>query len=123
MKKYRSNSDITFNVLIEGLRKHINFYPITSGGSEFTTDDEKVQKALESSHLFNTQFKLVEEEMVSEVKKGKEEIKLTDVEEINNLPDAKSYLIEKGVKEETLKNKPSIVKAAKVLGLNFPNLK
>jgi len=126
MKKYISNSEIAFNVLVNGKRNHISFNPLTKGGSEFKTNDAKLQEALENSPLFGLDYTLSEEAMAQGEEKnegGEDDTKLEDVEDITNAADAKSFLIEKGVSEDLLKTKPSIKKAAKSLGFKFSNLK
>lgn len=124
MKKYISKSEISFNVLVNGKRNHISFNPLTKGGSEFKTNNEKLQEALENSPLFGIQFTLSEEtvEDKEEKKGGEDDPVLVDVEDVTSAADAKAYLIEKGISEDLLKTKPSIKKAAKSIGINFPNL-
>lgn len=125
MKKYISKSEIAFNVLIDGKRRHVSFNPLTKGGSEFKTSDAKLQEALEGSTLFGKDYTLSEEVVESEENNegGEDDTVLVDVEDITSAADAKSFLIEKGISEDLLKTKPSIKKAAKSLGFKFSNLK
>ena len=125
MKKYISKSEIAFNVLIDGKRRHVSFNPLTKGGSEFKTNDTKLQEALEKSHLFGSNYTLSEEVVEDQeiIEGGEDDTVLVDVEDITNAADAKSFLIEKGISEDLLKTKPAIKKAAKSLGFKFSNLK
>lgn len=126
MKKYISNSEIAFNVLVNGKRHHISFNPLTKGGSDFKTSDAKLQEALENSPLFGDLYTLSKETVVQSEEKnegGEDDTLLEDIEDITNAADAKSFLIEKGISEDSLKTKPSIKKAAKSLGFKFSNLK
>ncbi len=125
MKKYISKSEIAFNVLIDGKRRHVSFNPLTKGGSEFKTNDAKLQEALEGSPLFGKDYTLSEEVVENEEKNegGEDDTVLVDVEDVTNAADAKSFLIEKGISEDLLKTKPAIKKAAKSIGFKFPNLK
>lgn len=125
MKKYISKSEIAFNVLMEGKRRHVSFNPLTKGGSEFKTSDTKLQEALEKSPLFGDYYTLSEDVVEGEEipEGGEDDTVLVDIEDVTNAADAKSFLIEKGVSEDLLKTKPSIKKAAKSIGFKFPNLK
>lgn len=58
-KTYRSKSDISVNVVMpSGKSLHVAFTPVTGGGSTFTTNDERVQKALEGHYRYGKMFKL-----------------------------------------------------------------
>ena len=123
MKKYISKSLISFNIKVNGKRRNISFDPVSRGGSVFITNSETIQDALEKNPLFNDQYFLVEtilEEIKLENNKEKD-LELEDIE-IDNLPDAREFLIEKGVNSNSIKNKVGIKSAAAKLGYSFPNL-
>lgn len=58
-KKYIAKSHIGITVSVGNNRyTHVSFSPVTRGGSVFYTDDEKLQKALESHPRYGKLFKL-----------------------------------------------------------------
>lgn len=53
-KTYISTTVLSFNVKLEGAKKHMSFTPLTLGGSMYTTSDGKLQDAIERHRLFQT---------------------------------------------------------------------
>jgi len=107
--------------------------------SFFTTNDHKIQEALEKSKLFNSIFRLadvIEEQVAYEVVEDKKDISTesiteTEVEvtenqkvypDVTRVQDAKEVLIELGVSPKLLKNKEEVLSQAKAIGVVFPNL-
>jgi hypothetical protein len=105
--------------------------------SFFTTNDPKIQEALEKSKLFNSIFRLadvIDEQVTYEVVEDKKDVStesITETEvtenqkvypEVTRVQDAKEVLIELGVSPKLLKNKEEVLSQAKAIGVIFPNL-
>lgn len=59
-KNYKSYTQVAFSVTLPGGgTKRISFSPRTGNGSVFITDDERIQKAIESHPNFGKKFFLV----------------------------------------------------------------
>lgn len=105
--------------------------------SFFTTNDPKIQEALEKSKLFNSIFRLtavIDEQVTYEVVEDNKDVStesITETEVTENqkvypdvmrVQDAKEVLIELGVSPKLLKNKEEVLSQAKAIGVVFPNL-
>jgi len=122
----------------EKVKKRISF----TGGmrkpqrvnGKFTTADEKLQKAIESSPGYGKKFILMKgkgkgmianaEKQAPKKDEGNEPIV---AEEVKTISDAKNFLTDKdndlGVKVSEVPNKEAILQKAKELNVEFPNLK
>lgn len=58
MKIYTARSEISVNVTAGGIRRHVKFQPVSSGGSVLSTDDPALQAALEAHPRFGSLFGL-----------------------------------------------------------------
>ncbi len=59
IKTYKANTNISINVVLPSKKNlHVSFVPLSDGSSTFTTDNEYVQKAVESHYNFGKLFKL-----------------------------------------------------------------
>lgn len=73
-KTYYSRSDISISVLINGKGAHVSFTPVSGGGSVFTTEDEKIQTAVEKHHNFGKLFNLRPENVVKKPAEKKDKV-------------------------------------------------
>lgn len=74
-KVYKANSVAHIVVVVNGKSRRVSFAAKTGGGSTFRTDDEALQKAIESHYRFGELFHLAE---TIEDKKPKKAAKPTD---------------------------------------------
>lgn len=123
MKRYTSSSDISINVRKEGKNVHISFDAITGGGSQFYTDDESLQKAIESHPRYGELFTLkdepvkVPEPVVEQPEQDDSTVK------VGSLADAKDYLVRNfDIPRSNLKTKQRILEAAQTVGITFEGL-
>lgn len=60
MKKYKANTNVSVNVVLPSKKNlHISFIPLSDGSSVFQTDNEDIQRAIESHYNFGKLFRLV----------------------------------------------------------------
>lgn len=74
IKTYKSNTNISINVVLQSKKNlHISFTPLSNGSSLFTTDSEEVQTAIERHYKFGTLFRLhaVQDQSVAKEHVGK----------------------------------------------------
>ena len=109
--------------MINGKRRHIVFDTFSRGGSEYSTDDEDEQKAIESKPFFGTICYEIEE-TEPEIIQGNEDSNTysEEVSGITNCADAKAFLIERGATGD-FKTKAEIKKAAEEAGIKFVDWK
>lgn len=136
-KKYISDSDISFNLKIDGKRLHISFDPQYKGGSVYLAEAKEVQTAMEKHPDFGVLFRLSEDESVdlSEIdmsNSNSDEPKLDadgnpilseQIEEVTTCAEAKEFLKERGVPVSKIQNKAAILEVAKSMNIEFINLK
>ena len=59
-KTYKANTNVSINVVLPSKKNlHISFMPLSNGSSVFTTDNEELQKAIESHYRFGSLFRIV----------------------------------------------------------------
>lgn len=124
MKRYTSSSDISINVRKEGKNVHISFDSITGGGSQFYTDDESLQKAIESHPRYGELFKKAPAEpvVVAHVAEEQHEEEPGSVK-VGSLADAKDYLVRNyDIPRSNLKTKQRILEAAQQVGVTFEGI-
>ena len=101
-KTYKANTNVSINVVLPSKKNlHISFMPLSNGSSVFTTDNEELQKAIESHYRFGSLFRLVGESNIpvkketskreKNDKKTSTEIDATTAEESNE-KDAESAI-------------------------------
>jgi hypothetical protein len=117
--------------MVDGVPHSIEFRngttrPFVRNG-KFTTDDVKLQKAIEEDVSYGRQFILITP--VGDSHTEKEPVKEVDLEPIENdsntVQGAKKFLLEKypdKVKISTLTNRNKVVEAGVSLNVTFPNL-
>ena len=60
IKKYKANTNVSINVVLPSKKNlHISFIPLSDGSSVFQTDNEDIQRAIESHYNFGRLFRLV----------------------------------------------------------------
>ena len=124
MKVYTSKSQVSINIKTQNGYSHINFSALTAGGSIFYTDDEEIQKGIESHPRYGKLFKfskelLPKEESAEEMPKSKAEKGVSKIK-VTDLNEAKDYLCEQyGVSRTKLRSKQSIEAAAAERGIQF----
>ena len=143
MKKYIAKSHVAVCVTFaNGSHKHINFFPKTTGGSVYYTDNKDEQDALEAHPKFGKLYKVDNEfnETVAAqpanapspavsgeegqnpangADKGDTLITIT----VTDLNSAKDYLCDKfGLSRTKLKSKTSIINAARENGVVFSGI-
>lgn len=66
-KTYKAKTNVSINVVLASKKNlHVTFMPLSDGSSVYSTDNEDIQKAIESHYRFGSLFRLIE---VSEEKK------------------------------------------------------
>lgn len=130
-KTYKSNSrNLTLFLTVKGRVRSLRFSDMgaTYGYSIFITSDPNVQSALEHSKKFGTEFFLVNEEKHA---KSAEEAQVTEQKpvdasypKITRVQTAAQLLEEKyGIDPATISSKVDVLRHAKSLNIEFPNLK
>ena len=61
IKTYKANTNISINVVLPSSKKnlHIAFAPMSDGSSVFSTENEEIQKGIESHYKFGSLFRFV----------------------------------------------------------------
>lgn len=130
IKHYRSKSTISVNAVLKSKKSvHIAFTAQSDGSSEYATDNEDIQYALEHHYRFGTLFSLTGAESapaaaataasVQEAsgKTGKTRVKVSD------LSDAKEYLADTfGISRTSLRSGKDIMRAAEEHHIEFEGL-
>lgn len=124
MKRYTSSSDISINVVKDGVNVHVSFSPITGGGSQFYTNDEDLQRAMEQHKRYGELFKEAPAEPVVVAPVVEEPHDGGDgAVKVGSLADAKDYLVRNyDIPRSNLKTKQRILDAAQQVGVTFEGL-
>lgn len=70
IKTYKANTNVSINVVLESKKNlHVTFVPLSDGSSRFTTDNEDVQRGIESHYKFGRLFRLLKTEDIVVKKK------------------------------------------------------
>lgn len=122
---YKANSLLSIKIIVNEQSLRITFQPDVTG-SIYTTSNTDVVVALENHTLFNDVFFKIPDKrdkihIDTKDEKGVGE-KLVQVDNIDNCPDAITYLQEHGF-SGNIKTKKDITSAAKSIGIIFSNLK
>lgn len=128
--KYKSHSDISFNIRIDGKRRHIRFESLSTGGSIYITGDPQEIEQLNhhpdcgvlftAEPLESTPNELPASDPAIEAPSNESEAQI--YAEVTSLSDAKHILKERGVPTTQLRTRASLLEAAKNQGISFPNL-
>ena len=121
VKKYKSSAILVLYINVDGVGSRLSFKPLTGGGSQFITNDEKLQKALDNHYDYGKKFvgaEVYEAPAPAIVKKVKQEgpkqVKAA------SLDDAKDYLADRyGYSRAKLRSKAAILAAAEENGIEF----
>lgn len=130
-KTYKSNSrNLTLFLAIKGRVRSLRFSDMGAsyGYSIFITSDPNVQAALERSKKFGTEFFLSNEEKHADSAKEAQVTEQKPVEasypKITRVQTAAQLLEEKyGIDPTTISSKVDVLRHAKSLNIEFPNLK
>jgi hypothetical protein len=130
--RYISPSVISFSLRLKGREDsvRVDFTPLTSGGSTYSTDEQRVIEALEKSPMFGKFYKRAPECVNEDVKPTKKSArksaaapKKTEVTEVNGWQDAVEYLVNHhGCDASKLTSPATITAEAEKVGVTFPNL-
>lgn len=125
--RYISEDAISFSIRIEGRENslRVNFSPVSSGGSTYSTDFPAAIKALEGSPMFGKVYfrapecvGVTEEQPKKVVKK-----RVIKVSAVKEWQDAAEYLVEKfGARPEALTTPDAIREEAEKNNVLFPEL-
>lgn len=146
-KTYKSNTNISINVVLKTKKSlHISFTPLSNGSSVFTTDNEDVQNAIEQHYKYGKLFKLQSSQGQSTVKPtetdaaGQDDDAETQSEDagasdeststdtmktvkVSDLASAKDYLADTfGISRTILRSKKAIEEQAAAHGIVFEGL-
>lgn len=132
LKTYKGNSDLAFNVKLEGGLKRIVFDGQSHGTSIYSTRDVKEQKAIESHYWFNDKFWLeetIDEKKLEAETKKKAAAKAKKIAEekktycVSDIADAKDYLADTfGVSRTKMKTKEDVLAVANEYGVELEGL-
>lgn len=132
LKTYQGNSDLAFNVKVEGGLKRIVFDGQSHGTSIYSTRDVKEQKAIESHYWFKDKFWLeetVDEKKLEAEAKKKAAARTKKIAEekkiycVTDIADAKDYLADTfGVSRTKMKTKEDVLAVAKEYGVELEGL-
>lgn len=125
-KVYRSNTNLSVNIVVGKSNQHVSFTPQSDGSSLYRTDDEGVQRGLERHYKYGKLFRLVEstDDDTQEVEASaevpvEEEDGLTAIN-VTDWDSAKDWLAEHtDVTRSQLRSQKSIVSAAAANGYEF----
>lgn len=146
IKTYKSNTNISINVVLPNKKNlHITFTPLSNGSSTFSTDQEEVIKAIESHYNFGSLFRLHSTIEVTEINLKNEHIADANTENpiiandedvidediqsglkqvsVSDLASAKDYLADKfGISRTLLRSQKAIMEQAYANGIEFVGL-
>lgn len=114
---------LTTFVYVGKKKTNISFEPSHRGNmGYFTTNDEKLQEAIEKDSSFGKKIKLYSRQ--AEAVENEPIIELTPIEGISNWQEAASYLKDKfSISGLFLRGYQSVIKQAEEHGIYFPDLK
>ena len=115
LKKYVATSTVSLNVkLPSGGSKHINFVPVTGGGSCYYTSDSATQWALERHPYFGTLYRIGMVEKPKAAPAPAVKANKTNKMVFRNNEDAKDYLADKfAISRSKLRSRAAIEECAK----------
>lgn len=130
IKRYKSTTDISINVVIKESKKnlHISFTAQSDGSSYFITDNQAIQYAIEHHYQYGKKFKLdttYNVETKSNTKSNKNDSTSSEGENIQTImvadtSEARDILADRfGVSRTKLRGDESIAKAAKAHNIQF----
>lgn len=133
IKTYKSNTNVSINVVLSSKKNlHVSFTPLSNGSSVFTTDNEDVQKAIESHYRFGSLFRLYSSQAQNAKEKETEEAGETEETAdgsglkkvpVTDIASAKDYLADKfGISRTSLRSTKSIMEQAAAHGIEFEGI-
>lgn len=132
IKKYKSRSAISINVVLDSKKSmHIAFTAQSDGGSVYITDNKNVQNALERHYKYGTLFKLAGVEDETSKESQSKETQDTEQEEknkkrtvkVSDIAAAKDFLADTfGISRTSLRSEKAIREAAEQHNIEFEGL-
>lgn len=132
IKKYKSRSAISINVVLDSKKSmHIAFTAQSDGGSVFITDNKNIQNALERHYKYGTLFKLAGVEDEASKESQSKETQDTEQEEknkkrtvkVSDIAAAKDFLADTfGISRTSLRSEKAIREAAEQHNIEFEGL-
>jgi hypothetical protein len=114
-RKYKHKG--TLNISVQGRKRLIIFTPIGTDSFDYVTQEESVQKAMESHPYFKKAFYLVDEKEI--VNKNTPEIQYEEVSGISDTKSAKIFFKERGIKCWSAANEDKCKEIASKQGIKF----
>ena len=147
IKTYKANTNISINVVLPSSKKnlHVAFVPMSDGSSVFSTDNEEIQKGIESHYKYGSLFRFVEPSNTKKLQnapaksKTNEETAPVEAEgmdengeskdgtavkvTVTDLASAKDYLADKfGISRTSLRSAKTIMEQAAAHGIEFEGI-
>ena len=147
IKTYKANTNISINVVLPSSKKnlHIAFVPMSDGSSVFSTENEEIQKGIESHYKFGSLFRFVGAANTRKQKNAPVKFKTNEatapveaegIDEngesedgtavkvtVTDLASAKDYLADKfGISRTLLRNTKAIIEQAAAHGIEFEGI-
>lgn len=131
--RYISKNVISFSIRLKGREDsvRVNFTPLSTGGSTFSTEEQKVIEAMEKSPMFGKVYNRAPECFNEDVKPKKSSSRKSasepkgkvEVPEVRDWQDAVEYLATKFGCDAARLNSPALIQyEADRMGVVFPNL-
>lgn len=122
-KRYSSQSRVVLNIIMDnGQNVHLSFEPLTGGGSYYTTDNEEMQRAIESNANYRKTFigeEVHDEPVPTTVVEENADVALKPVK-VSSIEDAKDYLAEHfGYSRTKLRTRAACIAAGEENGIEF----
>ena len=119
-KRYiTATSDITLYFNVNKFPVKVTFQSCREGGF-FITSDKNLQKAMESSSLFNKMYSVASE--MEELKPNISKNDTMDIVNVKNINQAKDYLVSLGIPSDSIRNINDIKKYAAEKKVSFSNI-
>ncbi len=119
-KRYiTATSDITLYFNVNKSPVKVTFQSCREGGF-FITSDKNLQKAMESSSLFNKMYSVASE--MEELKPNISKNDTMDIVNVKNINQAKDYLVSLGIPSDSIRNINDIKKYAAEKKVSFSNI-
>lgn len=122
-KTYKSNSNISISVQLKSKAVRVSFDPVTGQGSEFTTEDAELQKAIEKHYRCGELFSVHDDPVKTENKTSTAPVSPITKVKVSGQEDAVEYLASNfGISRTKLKTTEAIHEAAKSNQIEFEGL-
>lgn len=120
--EYKASSHVSFDVYVNGGKRHISFSQATGGGSYFRTSDEDLIRVLDNPPIPGLYTRYEVKEVIAKPAAAKPETNFATIK-VSCLDDAKEYIANRfGISRSMLRSKASILNAAKDNNIVFEGL-